>query len=44
MIPADYLKGWIKGASKRPGNEWLVEAVKRELNRVANERRQTAGR
>jgi superfamily II DNA or RNA helicase len=43
MIPQDYLKGWLR-IKKKPGTEWLVDAVKRELKRSADERRQLAGR
>jgi superfamily II DNA or RNA helicase len=44
MVPPDYLEWWVKKAKRTPGNEWLIDAVRRELKRVANERRQTAGR
>jgi len=43
MIPQDYLTGWLR-IKKKPGTEWLVDAVKRELKRSADERRQLAGR
>jgi superfamily II DNA or RNA helicase len=43
MIPKDYLQGWLR-IKKKPGSEWLVDAVKRELKRSADERRQLAGR
>jgi len=33
MIPIDYLKGWIRSVRRSPGNEWLIEAVRRELQR-----------
>jgi superfamily II DNA or RNA helicase len=43
MIPREYLAGWLR-VKRRPGSEWLVEAVKRELKRSADDRRQFAGR
>jgi hypothetical protein len=35
LIPASDLKRIFKGMRRTPGNEWLVKAIKRELEKVA---------
>jgi hypothetical protein len=33
LLPRDYLRGALKKMRRTPGNEWLVKAITRELQK-----------